>query len=133
LKHENLLRPNAKKNAPAKGLWFSINSDQQSRIAAATSRQTLQPGSGARLEAQTTRAAGHGVRGATQDTQALLFQIVTGRAARLASACIEFRFHRVLRNASHARILKAEGDALMSLQWQLCDDVGLAPLNCAGG
>jgi hypothetical protein len=49
--------------------------------AGVTWRQAIQPGTRARTEAQAARAAGHGPRGAAQDTQPLLVNIMKSRGA----------------------------------------------------
>lgn len=72
-------------------------------------RQALQPRPRTRLEAQAAGRAGHGARGAAQDAQALLVEILKNWTVG------------VMRNGDHAEIVKAGGDAAVSVWWQLHD------------
>jgi hypothetical protein len=74
-------------------------------------RQALQPRPRTRLEAQAARRVGHGACGAAQDTQALLVEIMKSRTVG------------VRRNSKHAEIVKAGGDVVVSVWWQLHDSV----------
>lgn len=91
-------------------------------------RKPLQPGLGSRLETQASRAAGHGLRGAAQNAKALFIKLVMDGASGKANAFFrlsgpaQINSHCVLRRVAHGEILKAGGDVLMSLQWQLCDN-----------
>ena len=71
--------------------------------------KTFQPGPRARLKAQTARAIGKRAGSAAQNAQALLVEVLDGRG-------VVFFFH--------APIVKGQGDAPVSVGWQLCDRTG---------
>ena len=87
----------------------------------------FQPGPGSRLETQASGAAGHGLRGAAQNTKALFVKLVMDGAIGKANAFFrltgsaQINSHCVLRRVAHGEILKVDGDVLMSFQWQLRD------------
>ena len=112
------------------GLRISISKGWQGRVVAPgspclgnglTERQPVQPRQRTRLEAQAPRRAGHGAGGAAQDAQALLVDVMKRRAGK------------EMRNRCHAGIVKAGGDAGVSVRWQLYDSAqGLSGPNTDG-
>ena len=76
----------------------------------------FQPGACPSLETQSPGGADHRACGAAQYPQTLQAQI--GRTASLANR--RARMGEMIVTA-HAVILKARGDAAVSVQWQLCD------------
>jgi hypothetical protein len=92
-----------------------------------TRGQAIQPGPRARAEAQAARRTGHGPRGATQDTQPLLVNVMEVRSRRTLAAAIcrvdamNTGTWKVMRNRYHAEIVKAGGDVVVSIRWQLYD------------
>ncbi len=87
----------------------------------------IKPGSRARPKPKASRTIGQCARGATQNPQTLLFQIV-GKSmvcSRIVLTgllgVVQLRFHFFLRRACYGAILEGEDDACASFRWQFHD------------